>query len=68
AKVPKPHELLARAVELRWRKPFFAGERAKISMRLAEGGGDGARVAAVGAFHREDAPEKPSSAVKMLFR
>ncbi|MEA2750522.1 MAG: hypothetical protein QOI41_4665 [Myxococcales bacterium] len=71
--VPKPHELLARAVELRWRKPFFAGERATIGMRFAEGGGGGdgspgARVAAVGAFYREDAPEKPSSAVKMLFR
>jgi hypothetical protein len=63
----KAHELLARAVELRWRKPFFAGERAKIGMRFAEGPPHGA-IAAIGAFYREDALGKPSSAVKMLFR
>lgn len=60
----KPHDLLARAVELRWRKPFFAGERAKIGMRFA----GGPPIRAIGAFYRDDAPEKPSSAVKMLFR
>jgi len=48
--------LVARAMEMRWRKPFFAGETANIGMRLVEAG-DGAasgggrfRVGAVGAF------------------
>ena len=63
----KAHELLARAAEMRWRKPFFAGERAKIAMRFG-GAGSGSATAAVGAFYREDAPGKPSSAVKMLLR
>jgi hypothetical protein len=56
---------LARAVELRWRKPFFAGERAKLRMHFAE---EGSVLHVVGAFHREDSAEKPSSAVKMLLR
>jgi hypothetical protein len=65
----QPHELLARAMEMRWRKPFFAGERAKLAMRLhGSGEGSGHATSAIGAFLREDAPEKPSSAVKMLFR
>ena len=69
-------KLLARGVELRWRKPFFAGERAKLRMRFADGASasasananEGAALSVIGAFHREDSPEKPSSAVKMLFR
>ena len=67
--------LLARAVELRWRRPFFAGERARVSMRLVapEAGDAGAwKIGAVGAFHGEGPLlrplEKPSSAVKMWFR
>jgi hypothetical protein len=75
AGIERPHELLARAVEMRWRKPFFAGERARIRMRFAEGAGAVAAAPAparalgvVGAFHRVDSPDRPSSAVKMLFR
>ena len=74
AGITKPHELLARAVELRWRKPFFAGETAKLRMRFPDAPGEGAPKAKVpsvgvtGAFHRADSLEKPSSAVKMLFR
>jgi hypothetical protein len=74
ARVPVAHELLARAVELRWRRPFFAGEKAKIQLALVESE-PGAKIAAVGAFspvgdhgaRRGDGP-KPSSAIKMLFR
>jgi len=74
AGITKPHELLARAVEMRWRKPFFAGERAKVRLRFSEApeapGASEARrgLSVIGAFHREDSPDKPSSAVKMLFR
>jgi hypothetical protein len=67
AGTPKPHELLARAMEMRWRKPFFAGDRAKIAMRLGDEG-SGNATTAIGAFFREDAPAKPHSALKMLFR
>lgn len=66
ARIAKGPALLARAVELRWRKPFFAGERATIGMRVVRA--EGAEVSVVGAFHREDSPARPSSAVKMLFR
>jgi len=59
--------LLARAVELRWRRPFFAGERARLGMRLVGAEpGETWKIGAVGAF-RGDGP-KPSSAVKMWFR
>jgi acyl dehydratase len=56
-------------VELRWRRPFFAGERARLGMRLvAPEAGDAAgwKIGAVGAFRGEG--PKPSSAVKMWFR
>ncbi|MDB4936707.1 MAG: hypothetical protein JWP87_3679 [Labilithrix sp.] len=67
ARIPSPHALLARATEMRWRRPFFAGERAHIGMRLSETAGGGPwKVAAIGAFRGEG--PKPSSAVKMLFR
>lgn len=64
-----PHELLARAMEMRWRKPFFAGERAKLRLR-ASNLPEASRptLSVIGAFHREDSPDKPSSAVKMLLR
>jgi hypothetical protein len=65
-------ELLARAVELRWRRPFFAGETARIQLRLSEGeaiGQPSAKITAVGSFRRDGADgDKPSSAIKMLFR
>ena len=66
----KAHELLARGMEMRWRKPFFAGERALLRMR-ASAPPEMARpttLSVIGAFHREDSPEKASSAVKMLLR
>ena len=69
ARIPSPHELLARAVEVRWRRPFFAGQRARIALRLLDGEGEaseGAKIGAVGVF-RSDGP-KPSCAMKMLFR
>jgi hypothetical protein len=50
--------LLARAVEMRWRKPFFAGERAALSMRV-----DG--KSAVGAFGD---PGKPHSTIRVELR
>lgn len=69
--VPAAHELLARAVELRWRRPFFAGEQARIGARIttpgaAASGLPAAKIAAIGAF-RGDGP-KPSSAIQMWFR
>lgn len=71
ASVPAAHELLARAVELRWRRPFFAGEQARIGARImtaaeAASAVRDAKIAAIGAFHG-DGP-KPSSAIQMWFR
>ncbi len=67
ARVPAAHQLLARAIELRWRRPFFTGERAHIAMRILDAAeGSGWKVGAVGAFHGGGA--KPSSTVKMWFR
>ena len=50
ARIPAPEKLLARAIELRWRRPFFAGERATIAMRLDEEPGDGWKCSAIGTF------------------
>jgi hypothetical protein len=69
ARIPaaQAHRLLARATEMRWRRPFFGGERAKIAMRfVAPGPGETWKTAAIGSFRGEG--PKPSSAVKMLFR
>ena len=63
ARVPKAHELLARAIELRWRRPFFAGERAKIGARVVESDAAAWKIGAIGAF--SSGGPKPSSAVKM---
>ena len=57
-------QLLSRAAELRWRRPFFAGERARIAASF--GPAEGAKLAAIGAFHG-DGP-KPSCAIQMWFR
>jgi hypothetical protein len=43
-----PHLLMARAIELRWRKPFFAGERATIALDVAEHDGGAFCVGAFG--------------------
>ena len=67
ARIPAAHELLARSLELRFRRPFFAGERAHIALRLVDAAaGSGWKIGAVGAFHGGGA--KPSSTVKMWFR
>jgi hypothetical protein len=50
--------LLARGVELRWRRPFFAGDRAAIAWRR-----DGDSV--VGAFAPAGAPSRPSCTLAM---
>lgn len=57
-------QLLSRAAELRFRRPFFAGERARIGASFAPA--EGAKMAAIGAFHG-DGP-KPSCAIQMWFR
>jgi hypothetical protein len=59
---------LSRAFELRWRKPFFAGERAKLRMHFAEQAAQAGALHVGGAFPRADSPGKPSSAVKMVLR
>lgn len=48
--VPAPSALLARAVELRYRKPFFAGDRAAIALSASAVARGPHRAAAVGAF------------------
>ena len=63
ARIPKAHERLARALEIRWRKPFFAGERARIELREVAGGSG--KTGAIGAFFGEGA--KPSCAIAMRF-
>lgn len=74
ARIPAAHALLARALELRWRRPFFAGERASMRMRFVEptaGSVAGAsKIAAVGSFEPAGSPPgaKPSCAVSVLFR
>lgn len=69
ARIPSPHLLVARALELRWRRPFFAGERAALAMRFLEApsGPVPSKLSAVGAFSPAGAA-KPSCTVKMLFR
>lgn len=54
-------KLLARAIELRWRKPFFTGERAHVALAV-----DGPR--AVGTFAPEASPDRASCVVAMTLR
>lgn len=75
ARVPAPHQLLARVIELRFRRPFFAGERASIGLRFTDGtpgGGDAppSKIGVVGGFFQAGAgvAGKPSCSVRMLFR
>ncbi|HVH46247.1 MAG TPA: hypothetical protein VM925_28095 [Labilithrix sp.] len=62
--VRAPEKLLARAVELRYRKPFFAGDRAAIRLH-AEPTEGGRRAIAVGSFGPEGDSAKPSCTVAM---
>lgn len=59
---PKANELLMRALEIRWRKPCFAGDRPVISLRMDETS-DG--LYAVGAFGDL---AKPHCTLRMLVR
>lgn len=57
---PSAKALLARAVEIRWRKPFFTGDRATLRLRVFD-----ANVA-YGTFVPVDGdPSRPSCAIKM---
>jgi len=66
----KPETLLARAVELRYRRPFFAGERATIALHARPISAGPRRAVAVGTFSPAGQPPgapapKPSCAVAM---
>jgi len=61
---PAAHLLLARTIELRYRKPFFSGERASIRLALAEAV---LGIRAVGAFVPHGSA-KPSTTVAMTLR
>ncbi|MBX3210025.1 MAG: hypothetical protein KF764_33655 [Labilithrix sp.] len=63
--VSAPSTLLARALELRYRKPFFAGDRAALSLRAAPVDGGAHRVAAVGAFAPPGGAARPSCTLAM---
>lgn len=65
--VPKPEALLARAIELRYRKPFFVGDRAELALSLQPSTTDGA-VHSVGAFSPPGGAEKLSTAIAMTFQ
>jgi hypothetical protein len=54
-------KLLARAVEIRWRKPFFAGERARVSLAI-----EGDRAA--GTFAPEASSDRASCVIAMTLR
>jgi hypothetical protein len=54
-------KLLARAIELRWRKPFFAGDRARVSLAIE---GDHA----AGTFAPEASPDRASCVIAMTLR
>jgi hypothetical protein len=59
------HLLRPRALELRWRRPFSAGERARVAMRVGAPSGDGA-TEAVGAFFGGD--DRPNATIKLWLR
>lgn len=63
-----PSSLLARAVELRYRKPFFTGDRASIALHLAPAGAAPHRAVAVGAFSPAVGAPKPSCTIAMWLR
>lgn len=58
-----PTGLLARRLEISYRKPFFAGDRARILLRAYQ---EGERLGAVGAFV-PDGSDRPSCTIHMIF-
>ena len=54
-------KILARAIELRWRKPFFAGDRATVALSIE---GD----SAVGTFAPAASPDRASCVIAMTLR
>lgn len=65
---PEPHHLLATAIELRYRKPFFAGERASLALHL-EPAAAPHRARAAGAFSpAAPGPPRPSCTLAAWFR
>jgi acyl-CoA thioesterase FadM len=63
AGVPDPGSLLARSIELRYRKPFFTGERAAIAIHAEPVSGGPRRGAAVGTFAPAAGAPKPSCTI-----
>ena len=63
--VPDPSSLLARVVELRYRKPFFTGERASIAAHIERAPSGPHRVVAVGSFSPFRDGARMSSTVAM---
>lgn len=68
--VPHPERRLASAIELRYRKPFFAGERAVIRVAVERvGPAESPSLAAVGSFTLAGAdPAKPSTSLAMTLK
>lgn len=53
--------ILARAVEMRWRKPFFAGDRARVALAIE-------RDSAFGTFAPESSPDRASCVIAATLR
>ncbi|AKV03338.1 hypothetical protein AKJ09_10001 [Labilithrix luteola] len=61
-----PKSLVARAVEMRWRKPFFTGDRAQLGLRLVPPPADSPwKTSAIGAFSPVGAGSKPSCTLQL---
>lgn len=66
-----PKSLVARAVEMRWRKPFFAGDQAAVGLRLvpppsADSSSKSPwKIGAIGAFSPVGAGSKPSCTLQL---
>jgi hypothetical protein len=65
--IRSPETLLARAVELRYRKPFFTGERAAIQLNAEPVSEGRRRAVAVGSFAPAGGAPKPNCTVAMWF-
>ena len=63
--VPNSVNLLSRSLDIRWRKPFFLGEVAKIKYRIVET--EPGKVSVIGGFFGKD-PAKPHTMLKMVLR
>jgi len=53
---------LSRALDMRWRKPFFTGERALIALGIADD-----KTHAVGTFSPENSPDRASCVIASSF-